>query len=233
MAIAPQQIRSQQPADDDERMRLIETYRRKAKRYDVVSRLYPVPGYPQLYQRRLTVAALGLNPGDTVVDMACGTGLNFSLIQQAIGPDGRLIGVDLTDAMLAVAQQRVENNRWSNVSLVQADATEFSYPTGIDGILSTYAMSHVPDAAGAIARGAAALSTGGRWAVLDLKVPDNVPRRLAQLGIALGRPLGSIDKWVGRRPWEGLRAAMDEELAGLSWRELFFGTAFLAVGSRL
>jgi ubiquinone/menaquinone biosynthesis C-methylase UbiE len=229
-----QRLRSQPPTDttiDGDRERLIETYRRKAKHYDIVSRLYPVPGYPQLCQRRQAVKALGLRPGDTVVDMACGTGLNFSLLQQAIGPTGHLIGVDLTDAMLAIAQKRIESNGWSNASLTQADATEFAYPAEIDGILSTYAMSHVPDAAKAIAHGAAALSQGKRWVVLDLKVPDNVPRWLAQLGVALGRPLGSIDEWVGRRPWEGLRAAMHDELADLSWTELFYGTAFLAAGS--
>jgi ubiquinone/menaquinone biosynthesis C-methylase UbiE len=234
MAITPQHIRSQQSTDgtiDGDRKRLIETYRKKAKHYDVVSRLYPVPGYPQRAQRRLAVQALGLGPGDTVVDMACGTGLNFSLIQQAIGPDGRVIGVDLTDAMLAQAQRRIENNGWSNVSLVQADAAEFAFPSEVDGVLSTYAMSHLPEARSTIAHGAAALSRGGRWVVLDLKVPDNVPRWLAQLGIALGRPLGSIDEWVGRRPWEELRAAMHDELVDLSWSELFFGTAFLAAGS--
>ena len=237
MATAPQRIRSQQhtdpPVGDGDRERLIETYRKKAKHYDVVSRLFPVPGYPQRAQRRLAVRALGLRRGDTVVDMACGTGLNFSLIQQAIGPEGRIVGVDLTDAMLARAQQRIESNRWSNVSLVQADAAEFAYPSDeIDGILSTYAMSHVPDAVNAIAHGAAALAPGRRWVVLDLKVPDDVPRWLAQLGIAIGRPLGSIDEWVGRRPWEALRAAMQDELIDLSWAELFFGTAFLAAGSR-
>jgi ubiquinone/menaquinone biosynthesis C-methylase UbiE len=236
MAVTPQQFHPQQSTGatiDGDRKRLIATYRKKAKHYDIVSRLYPVPGYPQLSQRRKAVGALGLRPGDTVVDMACGTGLNFSLLQQTIGPGGRIIGVDLTDAMLAVAQERIESSGWSNVSLVQADAAEFAYPTGVDGILSTYAMSHVPEAAEAIAHGATALSRGGRWVVLDLKVPDNVPRRLAQLGIVLGRPLGSIDEWVGRRPWEGLRAAMDDELADLSWTELFFGTAFLAAGSAL
>jgi demethylmenaquinone methyltransferase/2-methoxy-6-polyprenyl-1,4-benzoquinol methylase len=234
MAIAPQPVHADQDAEgatDGEQERLIETYRRKARHYDVVSRLYPVPGYPQRTQRRLAVGALGLRPGDTVVDLACGTGLNFSLIQRAIGPDGRLIGVDLTDAMLAQAQHRVERHGWSNVSLVQSDASKFDFPSEVDGILSTYAMSHLPDARRAIAHGAASLSDGGRWVVLDLKVPDRVPRWLEKLGIVLGRPLGSIDEWVGRRPWKGLRAAMDDELAGLTWTELFFGSAFLAAGS--
>jgi len=67
---------------------------------------------------------------------------------------------------------------------------------------------------------------------LDVKVPDNTPRRLAQLGTAIARPFASIGEWITRRPWEAVRAAMQEELSGLSWTELFFGTAFLAAGTR-
>jgi len=217
---------------DSTREHLIETYRKKAKHYDITSRLYPVPGYPQRSQRLRAAQALGLRPGDTVVEVACGTGLNFSLLEQAIGPDGRIVGVDLTDAMLAQAQHRIETNGWSNVSLVQADAAAFDFPAEVDAILSTYALSHLPECRDVIAHGAAALSPGGRWVVLDLKVPDNAPRRLAQLGIALARPFGSIDEWIVRRPWEEIRAAMRDSLADLSWTELLYGTAFLAAGSR-
>jgi len=216
---------------DSTREHLIETYRKKAKHYDITSQFYPAPGYPQRAHRLRAVQALGLRPGDTVVDIACGTGLNFSLIEQVIGPDGRIVGVDLTDAMLAQAQHRVETNGWSNISLVQADAAEFDFPTEVDAILSTYALSHVPECGDVIAHGAAALSRGGRWVVLDLKVPDNAPRWLGQLGSAVVRPFGSIDEWIARRPWEAVRAAMQERLADLSWTELFFGTAFLAAGS--
>src|ERR1700712_1415570 len=86
---------------DRTREHLIETYRKKAKHYDITSRFYPAPGYPQRAQRLGAVEALGLRPGDRVIDIACGTGLNFPLIEAAIGPDGRIVGVDLTDAMLA------------------------------------------------------------------------------------------------------------------------------------
>jgi ubiquinone/menaquinone biosynthesis C-methylase UbiE len=206
---------------DRTREHLIETYRRKAKHYDITSRLYPAPGYPQQAQRLRAVHALGLRPGDTVVDIACGTGLNFPLLEEMVGPGGRIVGVDLTDAMLARAQDRIETNGWSNVSLVQADAAGFDFPAGVNAILSTYAMTQVPECAEVIAHGAKALSGGGRWVVLDLKVPDNTPGWLA-----------SIDEWMTRRPWEAIRAAMQEELADLSWTELFFGTAFLAAGSR-
>jgi ubiquinone/menaquinone biosynthesis C-methylase UbiE len=217
---------------DRTRERLIETYRKKAKHYDVTSRLYPAPGYPQRAQRLRAVRALGLRQGDTVIDMACGTGLNFSLLEEAVGPGGRIVGVDLTDAMLARAKDRIAANGWSNVSLVQADAADFDFPSGADAILSTYALTQVPECAQVIAHGAAALSAGGRWVVLDLKVPDNAPGWLGQLGTAVVRPFASIDEWIMRRPWAEIRAAMQEELADPSWTELFFGTAFLAAGTR-
>jgi ubiquinone/menaquinone biosynthesis C-methylase UbiE len=214
------------------RDRLIETYRKKAKRYDITSRLYPVPGYPHQGQRLRAVQALGLRAGDSVIDLACGTGLNFPLIEEVIGPGGRIVGVDLTDAMLTQAQDRIEAHGWSNVSLVQADAAEYGFPTQVDAILSTYALTQVPECAEVIAHGAAALPRGGRWVVLDVKVPGSTPRWLAQLGTSVVRPFAAIDEWIMRRPWETIRAAMQEELADLSWTELFFGTAFLAAGSR-
>jgi demethylmenaquinone methyltransferase/2-methoxy-6-polyprenyl-1,4-benzoquinol methylase len=207
-------------------------YRKKAKHYDITSRLCPAPGYPHRAQRLRAVQALGLRAGDSVIDLACGTGLNFPMIEKMIGPSGRIIGVDLTDAMLARAQGRIETNCWSNVSLVQADALYFDFPTGVDAILSTYAMSQVPECAQVIAHGAAAISRRGRWVVLDVKIPDDTPGWLAQLGTAIVRPFASIDEWVMRRPWETIRAAMQEELADVSWTELFFGSAFLAAGSR-
>jgi demethylmenaquinone methyltransferase/2-methoxy-6-polyprenyl-1,4-benzoquinol methylase len=220
------------PQIDGTREHLIRTYRKKAKHYDITSRLYPLPGYPQQAQRLRAVQALGLRPGDTVVDVACGTGLNFSLIEQAIGPEGRIVGVDLTDAMLAQAHRRIEDNGWSNITLVQSDAAAFDFPKEVDAILSTYALSQVPECGDVIAHGAAALSRGGRWVVLDLNAPDHAPRCLAQLGIALVRPFASIDQWILRRPWETIHAAMQDRLADLSWSELCFGTAFLATGSR-
>jgi ubiquinone/menaquinone biosynthesis C-methylase UbiE len=217
---------------DRTREHLIETYRRKARHYDLTSRLYPAPGYPQRTQRLRAVQALGLRPGDTVIDLACGTGLNFALLQQAVGPGGRIVGVDLTDAMLGRAQDRIKARGWGNVSLVQADAAGYDFPAGADAILSTYALTQVPECAAVIAHGAAALAAGGRLAILDLKVPTRTPEWLAQLGTATVRPFAAIDQWMARRPWEAIRAAMRDELADVAWTELFFGTAFLATGSR-
>lgn len=211
--------------------RLIETYRRKARHYDLTSRLSPAPGYPQRSQRRSAIGALRLRPGDTVVEVACGTGLNFPLLEARIGDAGRLIGVDLTDAMLDRARRRVEAHGWRNVELVQADAAGYDFPDGVDAILSTYALTQVPECARVVAHGAAALAGGGRWAVLDLKVPDGTPRWLIRAGIAVVGSSASLDAWIARRPWEAIRAAMQEGLVDTTWDELCFGTAFLAAGT--
>ncbi len=53
--------------------------------------------------------------------------------------------------MVAQAQDRIETHGWSNISLVQADAADFNFPTGVDAILSTYALTQVPECAEVIA----------------------------------------------------------------------------------
>jgi demethylmenaquinone methyltransferase/2-methoxy-6-polyprenyl-1,4-benzoquinol methylase len=216
---------------DRTRERLIGTYRHKAKHYDLTSRLSPVPGYPQRAQRNDAVRALGLHTGDLVVDVACGTGLNFALIEQGIGPEGQIVGVDLTDAMLARAFARVEAEGWGNVRLVQGDAAAFVFPAAVDAIVSTYALTQIPDCGRVIAHGAAALRVGGRWSVLDLKVPDRTPKWMLRFGVAFAPTAAHLDGWVARRPWETIRAAMRDALDDPSWTQLTLGTAFLAVGS--
>jgi demethylmenaquinone methyltransferase/2-methoxy-6-polyprenyl-1,4-benzoquinol methylase len=215
---------------DRTRAHLIDVYRRRAAHYDVTSRFCPVPGYPDRAQRRRAVRALGLRPGDCVVDIACGTGLNFPLIEAAIGPGGRLVGVDLTDAMLTKASRRVASNGWRNVSLVQADAAQFAFPREVDAIVCTYALTQMPECVAVIAHGAAALSRGGRCVVLDLKIPAGAPRWMTALGSAAVRPFAAVDQWLVRRPWDEIRAAFADQLADVSWTELCFGTAFLAAG---
>lgn len=87
---------------------------------------------------------LDVRPGDTMVELGCGTGLNFELLQRRIGPIS-LIGVDLTDAMLKQAQQRVEERDWRNVELVQGNALDYDLPVDVTGIISTFALSLIPE----------------------------------------------------------------------------------------
>src|SRR5215813_11267280 len=67
---------------------VLATYRDRARHYDITANLYYLLGFRVQASRRRAVRALALRPGDTVVEIGCGTGLNFSLVEQVIGPEG-------------------------------------------------------------------------------------------------------------------------------------------------
>ena len=97
--------------------------------YEAAARFYDaLSGERLVYRagRESGVALLGLRPGDTVLDVGCGTGLNFGLLADAVGPAGTVIGLDSSPEMLRMVRRRVEANRWSTVRLVEADATTFA-----------------------------------------------------------------------------------------------------------
>lgn len=217
---------------DPARANLVATYRKKAKRYDLTSRFAPVPGYPIHSQRRRAIGSLALSRGGCVVDIGCGTGANFALLEQAVGPTGRIIGVDLTDAMVAQARLRARAHDWRNISLVNAAAADFEFPGDVGGIIATYAHCLQPDPQRVVARGAAALASGGRLVVLDLKLPDHTPEWLIQRAPSAVTRSAALRDWAVRRPWEQVRCAIENGLCEASWTELFFGTAYLAIGVR-
>jgi ubiquinone/menaquinone biosynthesis C-methylase UbiE len=219
-------------APGDTRQHVVAVYRDRARHYDLATRLYYLLGYPHRIYRRRAVQALRLRPGDTVVEIGCGTGLNFGLIERAIGPQGRIVGVDLTDAMLTEAGRRAQASGWSNVTLTETDAVGFEFPAPVNAIVSTYALSLVPECAEVIVRGREALAPGGRWAVLDVKLPQDAPGWLERVGMAAFRPFAVTEEWKASRPWGAVHEAMDAELTEFSWEDLFFGFAYLAAGTR-
>jgi len=203
-------------------------YRRRARRYDASLWWFRLAGFQFGRYRRMTVDALGLAPGDTVVDLACGTGLNFPLLEKRIGPSGRLIGVDLTDAMLERARERVRVEGWANVDLVQADLAAYQPPGDLAGALSTFAITLVPEHDAVIARAAGALRPGGRLAIFDFKEPASWPRWLVRVAARVNRPFGVTLDLADRHPWESVTRHLD----GVGLRELYFGALYLSVGER-
>lgn len=205
-------------------------YVKRAKRYDLGLKLYGLFGFRLDWYRKLAVESLSLQAGDTIIDLACGTGLNFEYLQRAVGEEGRIIGVDLTDAMLDQARQRVAVNGWRNVDLIQADLAEYSFPTtGVAGIMSSYAITLVPEFDRVIQRGAEALRPGGRLAILDFKKPRYWPEWLIRLGAWLYKSYGvSLDLAV-RHPWESVNRYLHPVL----FREFYFGGLYLSVGERV
>src|SRR5437899_2552397 len=65
--------------------------------------------------RARAVSLLQLQEGQTVLDVACGTGRNIPLIRQQVGARGKVIGVDYTPAMLAMARAKARLRKWDNV----------------------------------------------------------------------------------------------------------------------
>ena len=88
--------------------------------------------------RRRIVEALELKPGDVVVDVGCGTGNSFELIQERIGPTGTLIGIELSPEMIAQARERVAANGWQNVTLIAASADQAQLPLEFDAVVFVY-----------------------------------------------------------------------------------------------
>jgi SAM-dependent methyltransferase len=110
-----------------DRGRSLEIYRREAAGYR--------RGWALRRLRKLGVAALRLRPGQVVVDVGCGSGFCFPLVQAAIGPEGRIVGIEHSPEMLARARQLVAARGWRNVTLVHASAEDAVVPDGAHAAL--------------------------------------------------------------------------------------------------
>lgn len=207
---------------ETERVRHV--YRRRARRYDLSSHLYWLAGYRMDRYRREGVAALRLAPGDTVVELGCGTGHNFALLEEAVGPAGRIVGVDLTDSMLDEARRRVARSGWRNVELVQSDAAAYRFPPDVRGVLSTFALTLVPEFDRVVEHAAGVLRPGGRMVIVDFKAPESWPRWLLRAIVPLLRPFAVRLEQAERHPWESLR----RHFGNLSMDERYLGTTYVA-----
>jgi len=139
-------------------------YTRWARLYDLAARY--TPGIGSL--RRAAVDRLALQPGDTVVEMGCGTGANLPLLRQQVGSKGHVIGVDVTPAVLGVAAERVDRAGWNNVSVLRGDATQSPVAGEVDAVLASLISGVVEDPAGMVDEWAALAGSGGRLGLLDL-----------------------------------------------------------------
>lgn len=151
------------------------------RRYDRIARTYSLlePAYlifPPA--RRRAVAALGLKPGDTVLEMGAGTGRNFPYLLEAVGPSGTIIGVDASPVMLAEARKLIERQGWSNVELLEQDAAQLDVDRDVDGVLFSLSYSAMPEPRPALARAWERLRPSSRVVVLDMGLTQGGPYRL-------------------------------------------------------
>ena len=148
------------------------------KWYDMVAPLYDrAISRTYLPYRQIAIQALHLKPCLTVMDIGCGTGLNFELILNAIGTKGTLIGIDSSTKMLNRARQRVGRQYWRNVHLLKLDARKLTRndleasngnSIKIDSIICTLGFSVFPDWQAVFERSFDLLESGGRYCVMDI-----------------------------------------------------------------
>lgn len=117
-------------------------------------------------QRRQVMEALKLTPGERVLDVGSGPGLLAYDMAVAAGERGRVCGVDVSSAMIAMASRRCAALPW--VEFQKAGALELPYPNdSFDVVVSTQVLEYVPDIPAALAELHRVLRPGGRAAILD------------------------------------------------------------------
>jgi S-adenosylmethionine-diacylgycerolhomoserine-N-methlytransferase len=177
--------------------------------YDALSGEYPV------YRagRVRGIEALAPRPGEQVLDLGCGTGLNFPLLQERIGPAGTIVGVDRSAQMLEQARRRGAKAGWKNVILIQADAVLLdpaAIRTAIEeqggspasgAALATYSLSLMPEWRQAWANLKALVREDARVAVVDMQDPEGWARLFTPLARA-ACALGGAD--ITAHPWQAV-----------------------------
>lgn len=168
---------------------------------------------------------LGLQPGEVVLDVGCGTGLSIALLRGGVGPDGRVYGCDHSPDMLGKARRRVAEAAWDNVCLIEAPVQALSLPERVDAMLLHYTHDILRSPA-AITRLLSLARPGARVAIAGIKY---FPRWLAPLNLWVYFKNHGYNGTPGElaSPWDRIAP----RLAGWSWTSTQWGMGYLAHGS--
>jgi ubiquinone/menaquinone biosynthesis C-methylase UbiE len=207
------------------------------RRYGRIASIYDwanLEGLLYAEARARAIDLLDLRPGSRVLDVACGTGANFALIERRIGPAGELVGVDVTPQMLDRARARIAREGWPNVRLREGDVCELdtaSLGEPFDAAVCTLGLSVIPQWERAWEAMVSAVRPGGRLVIMDAAYPaGGDPRRGSAI---VSRPLAWTLSHLfaadcRRRPWQLLqRDTSDPTSEGFTW-----GWVTAAAGSK-
>jgi SAM-dependent methyltransferase len=141
------------------------------------------------------LALAGIEPGMTVLDLGSGAGFDALLAWRKVGPTGRVIGVDMTDDMLALARQNAERMGAANVEFRKGSIERLPVEdASVDLVISNCVINLSPDKPAVFREMHRALKPGGRFAVSDIvllqPLPESIGRDLeAYVGCVAGASL--------------------------------------------
>ncbi len=192
-------------------------YRELASSYDLRT------GVGQTY-RRAVVEALPVRRGQVVLDVGCGTGLCHDSLLDKVGPQGGVVGIEESPEMVAVARERIEQEGWRNVSVVQSSAEDAQIAETADAALfcAVHDIMQSPDALrnvlGKLRPGAEVAAGGGKWAA-PWMVALNLP--VTMLHAPYVRSFEGFE-----RPWHHLEQLLED----VHVRELGLGSGYIMTG---
>lgn len=178
--------------------------------------------------REAAMARLGLRPGDRVLDIGCGPGVNVEFLRERVGPSGEVVAVDYSPKMVEKARARVAENGWENVTVVRADATTADLGDGFDAAVATLSLSVMPDPRLAVENVHASLDPGATVAVFDVGTIPDGPLRV--LNPVLSRALRLVANWNPDGDVEGAIRDVFDRVEPIERQ--FAGTTFTAIAHR-
>jgi SAM-dependent methyltransferase len=129
-----------------------------------------------------------LNAGETVLDLGSGGGIDVLLSARRVGPAGRAFGLDMTDEMLALAEENKRKSGLENVTFLKGEIENIPLPdNSVDVIISNCVINLSGDKDRVLREAFRVLKPGGRFAVSDVVVRGDVPAEIRK----------SMELWIG------------------------------------
>lgn len=211
---------------------MAEKQKRVTRYYDYFSKVYDLVSSDSYYKepRQFAIKEMCILEGQHLLNIPCGTGQNLAYFQEYLKNTGHIVGLDLSKGMLAQASKKTEKNKWSNITLHEADATQVDIewinnhiPSVqiFDTVLCDLGLSGFPHWQKIIDNLLSLLKPNGKIVIMDWYIPKASLR-------------GHFIKWIGKgevdRP---IYQYLEKKVENFSLNDSFKnGDMFVASGTK-